>query len=116
MLDTSNFISAKEGAKDLNKTLKEFQELQVLKKDLELKLKPIEAQFKALQEAIMEQSKQGLNETTQYTWEFQINADSETVSLKKVIENAPELYEALKAKNLVGVRKGAKSIKNVSKK
>ncbi len=116
MLDTSNFISSREGAKDLNKILKEFQEVQALKKDLELKLKPIEAKFKALQDAIMEKSEQGLNETSQFMWEFQINADSESISVKKVIENAPELYEALKDKNLIGVRKGAKSIKNVSKK
>ena len=116
MLDTSNFISASEGANTLNKLLKEFTEIQALKKDLELQLKPIESKFKELQDAIMKQSTKGLNETTQFTWEYQINADSESIAPKKVLEEAPLLYEELKKANLIGIRRGAKSIKNVNKK
>ena len=116
MLETSNFISAREGANELNKVLKEFQEVQAIKKDLELKLKPIETKFKGLQETIMAKSEKGLNETSNFTWEFHVSADSETISIKDIIKSAPEIYDMLKAKNLVNIRKGAKSIKNVSNK
>ena len=116
MLNTSHLIDARNGAEELNKLLKEFTQVQTMKKDLEAQLKPIEAKFKELQEAIMKKSVKGLNETMQFTWEFQINADSESVSIKKVKEDAPLLYDELKKANLIGVRHGAKSIKNVTRK
>ena len=115
MLESSHEIHGTE-AKKANAVIKQYQDLYIQAQDLEQQLKPIKKQLDELKEQIMSFSVAGLNETTVYAWKMQVNADSYSISAKTVQEKEPVLFEELLQKNLVNTKKGAKSIKDITKK
>lgn len=115
MQTTSNEIFGNK-AKELKEKLARIQELRTIQTDLKEQLKPVEEELKELTDFVISESKAGLNETVYNSWKLQINKDSESIAPKEVKEKDLTLYEVLKAKGFVKVKKGAKSIKDITKK
>lgn len=95
MLENSNLIEGK-NAKELEKLLVEYQSITAQLADLDKSKKQV-------LERIFELAQVGTNETSKFVFNIVENAGRESLSLKSLKEQAPELFKKISGMGLVSI-------------
>ena len=108
MLENSNLITGKD-AKEVETLIKKYEDVSIQLADLEKTKKEVTAK-------IFELTEIGINETSNLVFNIVDNKGRETISIKSLNENAPDILDELRAKNLVNVGNNYKTIKGIKHK
>ena len=93
-------------AKEVEKLIKEYQDIKIQLQDLEALKKEVTAR-------IFEIANIGINETNNLVFKVNENEGRETIPCSKVKENEPSIYNMLKEKNLVNKGESYKTITGI---
>lgn len=105
MLENSNLISGTQ-AKELDKLLQEYTDLTSQLTDLETSKKNVLAR-------IFELAPVGLNETSKYTFKVLEQAGRQSISVKNLSEQAPDLFGKISGLGLVSIGEDFKTLRSV---
>ena len=95
MLENSNLVEGK-NAKELDRLIQEYQ-------DITVKLADLDKSKKQVLEKIFELAQVGTNETGKFVFNVCENAGRESLSLKSLKEQAPELFKRISGMGLVSI-------------
>ena len=102
MLDNSNYIDNRNGAKELDDNIKGYLEILPELKDAKSTVKTLETKIEPYKKAIIKAGTVGLNETNNFVFELTQKASYEKVKpLKDIKENYPDIYKLLKEHDLI---------------
>ena len=96
-------------AKEVEKLIKEYQDIKIQLQDLEALKKEVTAR-------IFKLTNIGINETSNLVFKVNENEGRETISCSKVKEKEPSIYNMLKEKNLVNKGESYKTITGIKAK
>lgn len=105
MLENSNLITGK-NAKEVETLIKKYEDVVIQLADLEKTKKEVTTK-------IFELTEVGINETNNMVFNIVDNKGRETISIKALNENAPDILSELRAKNLVNVGNNYKTIRGI---
>ena len=108
MLENSNLITGK-NAKEIDTLIKKYEDVSIQLADLEKTKKEVTSR-------IFELTEVGINETSKIVFNIVDNKGRETISIKALNENAPDILTELRAKNLVNIGNNYKTIKGIKHK
>lgn len=105
MLENSNLIDGA-SAKELNTLLQEYNDITTQLTDLETSKKKVLAR-------IFELAPVGLNETNKYTFKILKQAGKQSISIKNLSEQAPDLYGKISGLGLISIGEDFKTLRSV---
>ena len=105
MLENSNLIEGKD-AKELDKLLQEYNDITTQLSDLETSKKNVLAR-------IFELAPVGLNETSKYTFKVIEQAGRQSISIKNLSEQAPDLFGKISGLGFVNVGEDFKTLRSI---
>lgn len=108
MLENSNLIESSR-ASEVNKLIKEYQ-------DLTIKLADLDESKKQVLEQLFKLTEVGVNETGKYVFNIVLNKGRETIGVKNLKEKAPSIYSLIQEQELVSVGEPFKTIRGIKEK
>ena len=105
MLDNSNLIDGQQ-AKELNKLLTDYQ-------SVVSKLNDLDATKKDILKRIFELSQIGINETNKFVFNVVDNKGRESISLKSLREDYPELFRKVSGVGLISIGENYKTVRGI---
>lgn len=105
MLENSNLIDGTT-AKELNTLLQEYNDITTQLTDLETSKKKVLAR-------IFELAPVGLNETNKYTFKILEQAGRQSISVKSLSEQAPDLLGKISGLGLISIGEDFKTLRSV---
>ena len=108
MLENSNLIEGSK-AKRVDILLKEYQ-------DITTKLADLDTSKKLVLEELFKLAEIGTNETGTYVFNIVNNKGRETIGIKKLKENASDIYNMLTSLKLVNIGEDYKTVRGIKEK
>ena len=105
MLENSNLIDGTQ-AKELNKLLTEYQGIIV-------KLADLDTTKKEVLKRIFELSQIGINETNKFVFNVVNNTGRESISLKSLREDYPDLFKKVSGAGLISIGENYKTVRGI---
>lgn len=105
MLENSNLIDGTQ-AKELNKLLTEYQ-------GITAKLTDLDTTKKEVLKRIFELSQIGINETNKFVFNVVNNTGRESISLKSLREDYPDLFKKVSGAGLISIGENYKTIRGI---
>ena len=105
MLENSNLIDGTQ-AKELNRLLAEYQ-------DITAKLADLDTTKKEVLKRIFELSQIGINETNKFVFNVVDNKGRESISLKSLREDYPELFRKVSGVGLISIGENYKTVRGI---